>query len=150
MAAPARHALVINLKALPWQPMDASLLQMRANHRIRVISADGATVSTYAGNGVRGFCRWQHQHGTLSWVQSALPWQPMDASLLQILSIDRIRVISADGATVSTYAGTGFFGFANGERQHRSLWFCLNWRCRGSRWTRLCCRYGSITSDSRH
>ena len=110
MAAPARHALLRHV-ALPWQPMGASLLQMvfsitvfeslvpmvlpsllmqavvslaspmaapalhalmrhagvavaadgrvfvadTFNHRIRVISADGATVSTYAGDGVQGF-----------------------------------------------------------------------------------------------
>ena len=86
-----------------------------ANHRIRVISADGATVSTYAGDGVENFADG-------SSTSTARFDQPQDVALaadgrlfVADESNNRIRVISADGATVSTYAGDGFAGFADGS-----------------------------------
>ena len=84
-----------------------------ANHRIRVISADGATVSTYAGDDAAAFA-----DGSTTTARFATPRGvalAADGRLFVADSFnDRIRVISADGATVSTYAGSGF-GFANGS-----------------------------------
>ena len=84
------------------------------NHRIRVISADGATVSTYAGDGVQGFA-----DGSTSTARFSQPRGVALAADGRLFVADsfnsRIRVISADGATVSTYAGDGAFGFANGS-----------------------------------
>ena len=86
-----------------------------ANHRIRVISADGATVSTYAGDGVENFADG-------SSTSTARFDQPQDVALaadgrlfVADESNNRIRVISADGATVSTYAGDGVGAFADGS-----------------------------------
>ena len=83
------------------------------NHRIRVISADGATVSTYAGEGVENFA-----DGSTSTARFRSPRGIALAADGRVFVADernhRIRVISADGATVSTYAGIGF-GFANGS-----------------------------------
>ena len=84
-----------------------------ANHRIRVISADGATVSTYAGDDAADFA-----DGSTTTARFATPRGVALAADGRLFvadsSNDRIRVISADGATVSTYAGSGF-GFANGS-----------------------------------
>ena len=86
-----------------------------SNSRIRVISADGATVSTYAGNGVRAFADGSTStasfRGPLGVAVAAADGRVFVADTFN----SRIRFISADGATVSTYAGTGFFGFANGD-----------------------------------
>ncbi len=83
------------------------------NNRIRVISADGATVSIYAGDGVSGFV-----DGSTSTARFRAPSSVALAADGRVFVADtfsdRIRVISADGATVSTYAGSGF-GFANGD-----------------------------------
>ena len=83
------------------------------NHRIRVISADGATVSTYAGDGVEGFA-----DGSTSTARFNFPRGiavTADGRLfIADVSNSRISVISADGATVSTYASIGF-GFADGS-----------------------------------
>ena len=84
------------------------------NHRIRVISADGATVSTYAGNGVRAFA-----DGSTTTAQFNAPNGVAVAADGRVFVADgffnhRIRVISADGATVSTYAGSDS-GFADGS-----------------------------------
>ena len=83
------------------------------NHRIRVISADGATVSTYAGDGVAAFA-----DGSTSTARFSQPQGIAVAADGRLFVADesnnRIRVISADGATVSTYAGAGF-GFADGS-----------------------------------
>ena len=84
------------------------------NHRIRVISADGATVSTYAGSGDFGFA-----DGSTSTARFSLPSGVAVAAdgrlFVAAAGNQRIRVISADGATVSTYAGSGGSGFANGS-----------------------------------
>ena len=84
-----------------------------SNHRIRVISADGATVSTYAGDGVAAFV-----DGSTTTARFSSPRGVALAADGRVFVADtfndRIRVISADGATVSTYAGSGF-GFANGS-----------------------------------
>ena len=84
------------------------------NHRIRVISADGATVSTYAGDGVSTFA-----DGSTSTARFNFPRGIAVAADGRVFVADtfnnRIRVISADGATVSTYAGISGFGFANGS-----------------------------------
>ncbi len=83
------------------------------NHRIRVISADGATVSTYAGDDAAAFA-----DGSTSTARFSSPRGVALAADGRLFVADtfndRIRVISADGATVSTYAGSGF-GFANGS-----------------------------------
>ena len=75
------------------------------NHRIRVISADGATVSTYAGDGVQNFA-----DGSTSTARFVQPQGVAVAADGRLFVADegnhRIRVISADGATVSTYAGS--------------------------------------------
>ena len=85
-----------------------------ANHRIRVISADGATVSTYAGDGVESFA-----DGSTSTARFRTPRGIALAADGRLFVADtvnnRIRVISADGATVSTYAGSGNFAFADGS-----------------------------------
>ena len=84
------------------------------NNRIRVISADGATVSTYAGDGVDGFA-----DGSTSTARFDFPNRVAVAADGRLFVADelnhRIRVISADGATVSTYAGSGSTGFVNGS-----------------------------------
>ncbi len=84
------------------------------NNRIRVISADGATVSTYAGDGEAAFV-----DGSTTTARFSFPRGIAVAADGRVFVADtfnnRIRVISADGATVSTYAGIGGFGFANGS-----------------------------------
>ena len=84
------------------------------NNRIRVISADGATVSTYAGDGVDGFA-----DGSTSTARFGSPRGIAVAADGRLFVADelnhRIRVISADGATVSTYAGDGVENFADGS-----------------------------------
>ena len=94
------------------------------NHRIRVISADGATVSTYAGSGNTGFFGGGFADGSTTTARFNTPIGIAVAADGRVFVADainhRIRVISADGATVSTYAGsgnTGFFGggFADGS-----------------------------------
>ncbi len=83
------------------------------NHRIRVISADGATVSTYAGSGF-GFA-----NGSTTTAGFSFPQSIAVAADGRVFVADagnhRVRVISADGATVSTYAGDGVDGFADGS-----------------------------------
>ena len=83
------------------------------NNRIRVISADGATVSTYAGDGVESFA-----DGSSSTARFRSPRGialAADGRLFVAERNHRIRVISADGATVSTYAGSGATPFADGS-----------------------------------
>ena len=79
------------------------------NHRIRVISADGATVSTYAGNGNPGLV-----DGDVDAAEFNAPISLAFATDGRLFVGDgnnrRIRVISADGNTVSTYAGRGATG----------------------------------------
>ncbi len=79
------------------------------NHRIRVISADGATVSTYAGNGNPGLV-----DGDADAAEFNGPVSLAFATDGRLFVGDgnnrRIRVISADGNTVSTYAGRGATG----------------------------------------
>ena len=76
------------------------------NSRIRVISADGATVSTYAGNGF--FTNVDGSTATASFdFITDIAWVP-DGRLFVAEIIDAtIRVIDANGSTVSTYAGGG-------------------------------------------
>ena len=93
-----------------------------ANHRIRVISADGATVSTYAGDDAAAFA-----DGSTSTARFDSPVSvalAADGRLFVADSFnDRIRVISADGATVSTYAGSGDFAFADSSTSTASFGF---------------------------
>ena len=83
------------------------------NHRIRVISANGATVSTYAGS-ASGFA-----NGSTTTARFRSPRGIALAADGRLFVADtenhRIRVISADGATISTYAGDGVEGFADGS-----------------------------------
>ena len=85
------------------------------NRRIRVISADGATVSTYAGNRLQN----DFADGSTTTARFLSPRGVAVTTDGRLFVADegnhRIRVISADGATVSTYAGDGAFGFANGS-----------------------------------
>ena len=76
------------------------------NNRIRVISADGATVSTYAGNGVDATVN--GSTATASFRElSDIAWVP-DGRLFVLSRNDNlVRVIDANGSTVSTYAGGG-------------------------------------------
>ncbi len=174
MAAPARHAFVFQ-SALLWQPMAASLLQMVSitvfaslvpmvlpsllmqavvlaspmaappppaltnlkrvalaadgrlfvadtrNHRIRVISADGATVSTYAGSGNTGSSGGGFADGSTTTAQFDNPTDVVVASDGRVFVADtdnsRIRVIRADGAAVSTYAGSGATAQTNAPQE---------------------------------
>ena len=83
-----------------------------SNHRIRVISADASTVSTYAGDGNRG-----NRNGTARAARFDTPSGLALAEDGRLFVVDRnnhsIRVISADGNTVSTYAGDGSSGMNN-------------------------------------
>ncbi len=84
------------------------------NHRIRVISADGATVSTYAGNGIESFADGSTR--TASFAQPRGVALAADGRLFVADELNhRIRVIRADGATVSTYAGSGIIDIADGN-----------------------------------
>ena len=89
------------------------------NHRIRVISADGATVSTYAGSGNTGISGGGFADGSTSTARFRAPRDIALAADGRLFVADRlnhrIRVISADGATVSTYAGDGVAAFADGS-----------------------------------
>ena len=91
-----------------------------AHHRIRVISADGATVSTYAGDGVENFA-----DGSTSTARFNFPFDVALVADGRLFVADtanhRIRVISADGATVSTYAGDGVQAFADGSTSTASF-----------------------------
>ena len=91
-----------------------------ANHRIRVISADGATVSTYAGDGVEDFA-----DGSTSTARFSSPRDIAVATDGRLFVADernhRIRVVSADGANVSTYAGDGVQAFADGSTSTASF-----------------------------
>ena len=113
------------------------------NHRIRVISADGATVSTYAGSGNTGFSGSGFADGSTTTARFSFPSGVALTADGRLFIADtrnqRIRVISADGATVSTYAGIRFFGFANGSTT-TARFRSPSGVARGSRWTRLCCR----------
>ena len=88
------------------------------NHRIRVISADGNTVSTYAGSGAVGGTN-GFANGSSATARFDLPHGlavATDGSLFVAdTANNRIRVISADGNTVSTYAGDGGTGLINGD-----------------------------------
>ena len=85
------------------------------NNRIRVISDDGTTVSTYAGDGGAA----AFADGSTTTARFSAPRGVAVAADGRLFIADtdnhRIRVISTDGATVSTYAGSAFFGFANGS-----------------------------------
>ena len=90
------------------------------SNRIRVISADGATVSTYAGNGVA-----THANGNTSTASFSHPeglaFAPDGRLFVADSANNRIRVISADGATVSDYAGSGELGKADGSTSTASF-----------------------------
>ena len=84
------------------------------NNRIRKVSADGI-ISTVAGNGTSGF---SGDNGPSTAAQLASPRSVAFDSLTGILYIadtanNRIRRVTANG-TISTFAGTGSFGF-NGD-----------------------------------
>ena len=76
------------------------------NSRIRVISADGATVSTYAGNGVNAVVNGSTATASFG-LLTEIAWVP-DGRLFVLSRDDEVvRVIDANGSTVSTYAGGG-------------------------------------------
>ena len=88
------------------------------NHRIRVISSDGNTVSTYAGSGAVGGTN-GFANGSSATARFDLPHGLAIATDGRLFVADtannRIQVISADGNTVSTYAGDGGTGLINGD-----------------------------------
>ena len=101
-------------------PTDASVapdgrifIADRDNHAIRVISADGTRVSTYAGSGQIGYA-----DGPALQARFNAPSGIAVANDNRIFVADtnnhRIRVISADGSWVSTYAATGGIGAGAG------------------------------------
>ena len=76
------------------------------NHRIRVISADGATVSTYAGNGVDTVVNGSTATASFGFLAD-IAWVPDGRLFVESPDADVVRVIDANGSTVSTYAGGG-------------------------------------------
>ena len=84
------------------------------NDRIRVIDANGSTVSTYAGRGFFGSA-----DGSTTTASFGNPFGLALAADGRLFVADsdnhRIRVIDANGSIVSTYAGSGTFGSDNGS-----------------------------------
>ena len=76
------------------------------NHRIRVISADGATVSTYAGNGVDAVVNGSTATASFGFLAD-IAWVPDGRLFVESPDDNIVRVIDANGSTVSTYAGGG-------------------------------------------
>ena len=76
------------------------------NRRIRVISADGATVSTYAGNGVNAVVNGSTATASFG-LLTEIAWVPDGRLFVESRNDDTVRVIDANGSTVSTYAGGG-------------------------------------------
>ena len=76
------------------------------NSRIRVISADGATVSTYAGNGVDAVVNGSTATASFGFLAD-IAWVPDGRLFVVSPDDDVVRVIDANGSTVSTYAGGG-------------------------------------------
>ena len=82
------------------------------NNRVRLIATDG-TISTFAGNGVRGFAG---DGGSATAAELALPrglvTMPDGALLIADENNQRVRMVSATGA-ISTVAGNGVQGASN-------------------------------------
>ena len=76
------------------------------NNRIRVISADGATVSTYAGNGDNAVVNGSTATASFGFLTD-IAWVPDGRLFVLSRDDDVVRVIDANGSTVSTYAGDG-------------------------------------------
>ena len=85
-----------------------------ANNRIRVIDANGSTVSTYAGSGASGSA--DGSTTTASFDDPRGLALAADGRLFVADFInDVIRVIDANGSSVSTYAGSGASGRGDGS-----------------------------------
>ena len=88
------------------------------NNLIRVINANGSIVSTYAGSGLLG-----RDNGSTTTASFAIPVGLALAADGRLFVSDSarhmIRVINANGSTVSTYAGSGSFGSADGSTTTR-------------------------------
>lgn len=94
-------------------PDGALLVADGGNGCIRRISPDGATVSTYAGDGTPGFVDGAAASSRFDW-PSGLAWAADGTLVVADSSNSRIRSISADGTTVATLAGDGTADFADG------------------------------------
>ena len=85
-----------------------------ANDVIRVIDANGSTVSTYAGSGASGSA-----DGSTTTASFDTPHGLALAADGRLFVADsannRIRVIDANGSSVSTYAGSGLFSSDDGS-----------------------------------
>ena len=116
-----------------------ALTVTQVNNSPPVVAPSLRIVRTYAGSGVNDFA-----DGSALTAQFNAPGGIARAADGRVFVADsvnhRIRVISADGATVSTYAGDGVAGFADGSTSTARFSPTAR-RCRGSRWTPLCCRY---------
>ncbi len=104
------------LKSPEGVTMDAAgnlIITDRGNNRIRKISAAGI-MSTVAGADAAGFV-----NGAAAAARFRLPWKSAADAAGNIFVADRdnhcIRKITPDG-TVSTFAGKGTAGFADGDR----------------------------------
>ena len=115
MAAPAQHALISQPQGIAVAADGRLFVADEFNNRIRVISADGATVSTYAGDGEAAFADGSTTTARFTFSKQRIAVAADGRVFVADTFNNRIRVISADGATVSTYAGIGGFGFADGS-----------------------------------
>ena len=94
-----------------------------SNRRIRVISAEGTTVSTYAGSGDSGYLDGSSASARFDYSSLAFNSESINDMVVhpdgRLFIADFanhvIRVVSADGSTVSTHAGIGrTAGLVNG------------------------------------
>ena len=94
-----------------------------SNRRIRVISAEGTTVSTYAGSGDSGYldgssASARFDYNSVLFVSNSINdmvVHPDGRLFIADFANHVIRVVSADGSTVSTHAGIGrTAGLVNG------------------------------------
>jgi len=90
------------------------------NHRIRKIDTSSGTVTTIAGSGVAGFQDHQTNAASGKLLYPSAVAVNSDGTKLYVADKDnhRIRLIALDTpATISTLAGTGTAGFADGQGQ---------------------------------
>ena|GEM_PF-764697 len=90
------------------------------NHRIRKIDTSSGTVTTIAGSGVAGFQDHQTNAASGKLLYPSAVAVNSDGTKLYVADKDnhRIRFIALDTpATISTLAGTGTAGFADGQGQ---------------------------------
>ena len=104
---PAAEARFSSPTSIALAPDGRLFVTDSGNNLIRVISADGATVSTYAGDASPGTI--DYLDGSTSTARFNLPYGIAVATDGRVFVADRdnhsIRLIDAEGSTVSTYAG---------------------------------------------